>query len=190
MNYFHIFAILTGTVLGSVGCAPTAGDDYPGAPLELGVQWVGSDPGDDDMAFRLDQTLSPNLDPPDSYARWLASDIYSGKSLIRVRRTYDVTDTSDQVAEQTVVLKTTYDEEHLTTWDTLDKLSSQTAQTQDGTPLYWVSLSFSAELSTSPTRFNGILEVRPDEEDELSVEWAHTGEDDSLHEEYLLEAVE
>jgi len=32
--------------------------------------------------------------------------------------------------------------------------------------------------------------VRPDEEDELSVEWAHTGEDDSLHEEYLLEAVE
>lgn len=151
-----------------------AGGDEASEELELGVQWVtlADEPGDADFV------QNEILDFPADYSHRITSDHYEGMTLIRITRSYDLTDTSDRGHEHVLRLSTSRDSEEFSTWDSLRSVQ---ASTVGPSPVeYSVTFGLPAEASAQPERDNGILEIDPSRNEALRVTWEYPAKDDAV----------
>jgi len=118
----------------------------------------------------------------DTYLGHISAEEYQGTSFVRVRRDYDITDVDQDAPEQILRVSTEHDSEEFSSMDALRKLGSSHSSDYG----YAVDLEFRAELSSSPTPGNGILEIDADADQVLDVEWTYPAEDDKIEVSFTL----
>lgn len=166
--------------------------EHSGGTFAIGVQEV-SEPGSA-------QTVAEDYA---DYRRLLGSEDYEGVSFFRVTKPgFDVTDTSDDGAEQILRVENSKDFEEFSTRETLETLSTDviygsssptgSAGATAGEPptATTVTLGFPALLSAEAIPGNGTLEIDPNSDDTLSVEWESTQDGDHLTASMTLESEE
>lgn len=118
------------------------------------------------------------------YRRLLASEGYQGVSYFEVTKPgFDVTDTSRDGPEQVLRVRTSGDSETFSTWTSLEALDTDLiygssfppgiagAPSDELPSATTVTLGFPAILSSGGVSNNGVLEVDPNSDDALTVEW-------------------
>lgn len=191
MKRIAMMGLMCGVASALAGCQEEKLEHSSGT-FAIGVQEV-SEP---------DSTQTLAKDYAD-YRRLLGSEDYEGVSFFRVTKPgFDVTDTSDDGAEQILRVENSKDFEEFSTRETLQTLSTEVIYGSQSPPgiagapadepptATTVTLGFPALLSAEAIPGNGVVEVDPNSDDTLSVEWQSTQDNDLLTASMTLESEE